>query len=128
MASSPFIPSTPSGTSTPTTHRYSLRIGFSPGCTVNDPLDIHLDSKHCINVAPRRPLTNHLDVDVVKRLLEKKFDRVELPKRFLPVNIRGELGKGVTSVPWSSDASEEVSEIESSSKGQKSTDEAINFQ
>jgi hypothetical protein len=76
---------------------------------VNDPLDIHLDSKHCINVAARRPLTNHLDVDVVKDLLEKKFDRVELPKRFLPVNIHGE-GKGETSVPWSSDVSDDASE------------------
>jgi hypothetical protein len=66
-------------------------------------------------------------VDVVKRLLEKKFDRVELPKRFLPVNIRGELGRGVTSVPWSSDASEDTSEVESSSKGQLSSND-INFQ
>jgi len=76
---------------------------------VNDPLDIHLDSKHCINVAARRPLTNHLDVDVVKELLEKKFNRVELPKRFLPVNIHGE-EKGETSIPWGSDASDDVNE------------------
>jgi hypothetical protein len=45
----------------------------------------------------------------VKDLLEKKFDRVELPKRFLPVNIHGE-GKGETSVPWSSDVSDDASE------------------
>jgi len=93
---SPFIPSTPTSR-TPTHSKYSLRIGFSPGCTVNDPLDIHLDSKHCINPSKRRPLTSHLDVDYVKELLEKKFSRVELPKRFLPVNIRGEVGKTVTS-------------------------------
>jgi len=74
-------------------------------------LDIQLDSKHCINVAPRRPLTNHLDVDVIKELLEKKFDRVELPKRFLPVSIRGEEGNGITNVPWSSDISEEASDV-----------------
>ena len=80
---------------------------------MNDPLDIQLDSKHCINVAQRRPLTNHLDVDVIKQLLEKKFGRVELPKRFLPVSIRGEVGKGITSVPWS-DVSDETSEAGSS--------------
>jgi hypothetical protein len=90
--------------------RYSLRIGFSPGCTVNDPLDMQLDSKHCINVAKRKPLTSHLDVDLVKDLLERKFGRVELPKRFLPVNIRGELGRGRVSAQWSSDGSDEVSE------------------
>jgi len=46
---------------------------------------------------------------VVKELLEKKFNRVELPKRFLPVNIHGE-GKGETSIPWSSDVSDDVGE------------------
>jgi inositol-hexakisphosphate/diphosphoinositol-pentakisphosphate 1-kinase len=74
-------------------------------------LDIQLDSKHCINVAQRRPLTNHLDVDIVKELLEKTFSRVKLPRRFLPVNIHGEVGNGITSVPWSSDVSEETSDV-----------------
>jgi inositol-hexakisphosphate/diphosphoinositol-pentakisphosphate 1-kinase len=86
---------------------------------VNDPLDIQLDSKHCINVAQRRPLTNHLDVDLVKDLLEKKFSRVQLPKRFLPVSIRGEVGKGSTSVPWSSDISDDTSEVSSIAKGEE---------
>jgi inositol-hexakisphosphate/diphosphoinositol-pentakisphosphate 1-kinase len=97
----------------PAPNTYSIRIGFSPGCTVNDPLDIHLDSKHCINVAQRRPLTNHLDVAVLRELLEKKFKRVELPKRFLPVSIRGEVGRpGVTSVPWSSETgSDDASDV-----------------
>jgi hypothetical protein len=54
-----------------------------------------------------------LDVAVIKELLEKKFGRVELPKRFLPVSIRGEVGKGITSVPWS-DVSDETSEAGSS--------------
>ena len=85
---------------------------------MNDPLDIQLDSKHCINVAQRRPLTNHLDVDVIRALLSQKFVRVELPKRFLPVSIRGEAGRGITSVPWnSSDISEESnSDVPSSIK------------
>ena len=105
---------TPSEVSTPVIpipNKYSVRIGFSPGCAVNDPLDIQLDSKHCINVAPRRPLTKHLDVDVVTELLEKQFGRVQLPKRFLPVNILGEVGKGIMSVPWNSDVSEETSDV-----------------
>lgn len=90
---------------------YSLRVLFSPGCTVNDPLDIQLDSKHCINVAQRRPLTNHLDVSIVRELLERKFKRVELPKRFLPVSIRGEVGGGVASVPWGSEGSDDTSDV-----------------
>jgi len=110
MIPSPITPSTPAVT-TSTPNKYSLRIGFSPGCTVSDPLDIQLDSKHCINVAQRRPLTNHLDVDVIKELLEKKFGRVELPKLFLPVSIRGELGKGIESIPGSSEVSEDASDI-----------------
>lgn len=103
--SSPVLPPS-SGTSSPsvaTQSNYSLRIGFSPGCTVSDPLDTQLDSKHCINVAPRRPLTNHLDVDVIRDLLEKKFGRVNLPKRFLPVNIMSNQN--------SSDVSEEMSDV-----------------
>ena len=71
---------------------------------------MQFDSKHCINVAPRRPLTSHLDVDLVKDLLELKFKRVELPKHFLPVSIRGEVGKGVVSMPWSPDGSDDTSE------------------
>jgi len=62
-------------------------------------------------VAQRRPLTNHLDVAVIKDLLEKKFTRVELPKHFLPVSIRGEAGKGVASVPWSPDGLDDTSEV-----------------
>ena len=62
-------------------------------------------------MAQRRPLTNHLDVAVIKDLLEKKFKRVELPKHFLPVSIRGEVGKGVASVPWSPDGSDDAIEV-----------------
>jgi len=69
---------------------------------------MQLDSKHCINVAKRRPLTKHLDVSLVKELLERKFERVELPKQFLPVNILGELES--SSALWSSEGSDEISE------------------
>jgi inositol hexakisphosphate/diphosphoinositol-pentakisphosphate kinase len=117
--SPPPVSLTPAPT-TPTPNKYSLRIGFSPGCTVNDPLDIQLDSKHCINVAPRRSLTSHLDVDIVKELLTKRFSRVELPKRFLPVSIRGEVGKSVASVPWSNVVSDEASETAGDVSGMES--------
>src|SRR5215469_10490964 len=36
------------------TFTYSIRITISPGCHVLDPLDIQLDSRHCIGPAPRR--------------------------------------------------------------------------
>jgi inositol-hexakisphosphate/diphosphoinositol-pentakisphosphate 1-kinase len=98
-------------------NRYSLRIAFSPGCTVTDPLDIQLDSKHCISVAPRRPLTGFLDVEFIKELLEKKFARVELPKRFLLVNLRGEMGRGFGGGAWNSDISDDTSDVGSSVKG-----------
>jgi hypothetical protein len=71
-------------------------------------------------VAPRRSLTSHLDVDIVKELLTKRFSRVELPKRFLPVSIRGEVGKSVASVPWSNVVSDEASETAGDVSGMES--------
>lgn len=38
---------------------YSIRISISPGCHAFDPLNITLDSKHSIGLAPRRSLTDH---------------------------------------------------------------------
>ncbi|KAJ0332626.1 hypothetical protein COL5a_001344 [Colletotrichum fioriniae] len=69
------------------TFAYSIRITISPGCHVFDPLDVQLDSKHCISCAPRRSLTPHGDWMQVIRTLRAKFNQVKLPKTFLAVNL-----------------------------------------
>ncbi|KAL9619244.1 MAG: hypothetical protein Q9160_006096 [Pyrenula sp. 1 TL-2023] len=72
---------------------YSIRISLSPGCHSWDLLDVHLDSKHNLQCAPRRSLTNHQDWKVVVGTLKEKFDTVKLPKSFLAVNL-SEKGSG----------------------------------
>ncbi|CAP67369.1 uncharacterized protein PODANS_1_23720 [Podospora anserina S mat+] len=66
---------------------YSIKITISPGCHVFDPLDVQLDSKHCIGCAPRRSLTAHADWMFVIETLRAKFHQVKLPKTFLAVNL-----------------------------------------
>ena len=52
---------------------YSIKVTISPGCHVFDPLDVQLDSRHCIGCAPRRSLTAHADWKVVIETLRAKF-------------------------------------------------------
>ncbi|KAI9820372.1 MAG: hypothetical protein M1827_005996 [Pycnora praestabilis] len=66
---------------------YSIRISITPGCHTFDPLDVQLDSKHCIGCAPRRSLTAHEDWKEVIETLRAKFHAVKLPKSFLAVNL-----------------------------------------
>ncbi|KAM7198578.1 putative cortical actin cytoskeleton protein asp1 [Naviculisporaceae sp. PSN 640] len=66
---------------------YSIKITISPGCHVFDPLDVQLDSRHCIGCAPRRSLTAHADWMFVIETLRAKFHQVKLPKTFLAVNL-----------------------------------------
>ncbi|KAK9476158.1 histidine phosphatase superfamily-domain-containing protein [Lipomyces japonicus] len=70
-----------------TEKKYSIRLSLSSGCHCADPLDIQLDSKHCISCMPRRSLTSHLDMDEVSCRFRENFGRVSLPKRFIPVNL-----------------------------------------
>lgn len=71
----------------PNTSAYSIRIAISPGCHSTDPLDMHLDSKHCIGCNPRKSLTSHLEWKYVVETLREKFHRVKLPNRFIPINL-----------------------------------------
>ncbi|RVD85310.1 uncharacterized protein DFL_003636 [Arthrobotrys flagrans] len=74
----------------PNTSSYSIRISISPGCHSNDPLDMQLDAKHCIGVTPRRNLIGHHDWKDLLARFKEKFDRVQLPKRFIPINLAEE--------------------------------------
>ncbi|KAK4986201.1 inositol hexakisphosphate and diphosphoinositol-pentakisphosphate kinase [Elasticomyces elasticus] len=66
---------------------YSIRITISPGCHTFDPLDVQLDSKHCIGCAPRRSLTQHGQWKEVLETLRAKFHTVKLPKSFVAINL-----------------------------------------
>jgi hypothetical protein len=64
---------TPPGAAEAATYAYSIRITISPGCHTFDPLDVQLDSKHCISCATRRSLTAHQDWKEVIETLRAKF-------------------------------------------------------
>ncbi|TGZ82709.1 hypothetical protein EX30DRAFT_328498 [Ascodesmis nigricans] len=71
----------------PNTSAYSIRIAISPGCHSTDPLDMQLDSKHCIGCNQKKSLTKHLEWTYVVETLREKFHRVKLPHRFIPINL-----------------------------------------
>jgi inositol hexakisphosphate/diphosphoinositol-pentakisphosphate kinase len=54
-------------------YNYSIRISISPGCHTSNPLDVELDSKHCIGIAARRSLTSHESYKDVLETLRAKF-------------------------------------------------------
>ncbi|KAF5093452.1 hypothetical protein D0Z03_002412, partial [Geotrichum reessii] len=68
--------------------KHSIRLSISPGCNTQNPLDVQLDSKHCISCIPRIALTRHLDMDLVTSCFKSRFTRVSMPKKFIPVNLR----------------------------------------
>jgi inositol hexakisphosphate/diphosphoinositol-pentakisphosphate kinase len=67
------IPEGKEGEGHEATFTYSIRITISPGCHTFDPLDVQLDSKHCIGCAPRRSLTAHGEWKQVIETLRAKF-------------------------------------------------------
>lgn len=71
--------------------KHSIRLSLTPGCHTQDPLDVELDEKHYISCIRRINLTRHLDMDLVYEKLRSGFDRVRLPKKFIPVNITSPL-------------------------------------
>lgn len=75
-------------------YNYSIRITISPGCHTFDPLDVQLDSKHCIGCAPRRSLTSHNEWKEVIEGLRKRFHTVKLPKSFIAVDLRERFREG----------------------------------
>ena len=75
------------GADEPSSFNYSIRISLSPGCHTFDPLDVQLDSKHCIGIAQRRSLTSHHDWMQVIETLRDKFHTVKLPKSFIAINL-----------------------------------------
>lgn len=67
--------------------KYAIRLLISPGCNTQNPLDVQLDSKHCISCIPRLAVTSHLDMDLVTSCFKSKFARISMPKQFIPVSL-----------------------------------------
>lgn len=67
--------------------KHQVRITISPGCNSLSPLDVQLDSKHCISCVPRRSLTHYMDIDSMTYHLRSQFNRVHMPHNGLPVKI-----------------------------------------
>ena len=69
--------------------KHQVRITISPGCNSLSPLDVQLDSKHCISCVPRQSLTHYMDYQDMVDHLQSQFSRVSVPNHgVLPVKIR----------------------------------------
>ncbi|KAF2097042.1 hypothetical protein NA57DRAFT_41515 [Rhizodiscina lignyota] len=75
----------------PESFNYSIKITLSPGCHTFEILDVQLDSKHCIGIAPKRSLTNHIEWREILETLRAKFHTVKLPKSFVAINLSEKL-------------------------------------
>ncbi|KIW71690.1 hypothetical protein PV04_03825 [Phialophora macrospora] len=69
-------------------YKYSIQISVSPGCHVDDPFSIEMDSKHFIPSQHRVPISSHLDYQEFISTLKEKFGPVQLPEEFLVVRVR----------------------------------------
>ncbi|RKP21635.1 hypothetical protein ROZALSC1DRAFT_26981 [Rozella allomycis CSF55] len=54
---------------------YSIRIGFSPGAHDSNILDVQIDQKHALSVAPRRWITEHIPLDHAISIIEKMLNK-----------------------------------------------------
>ncbi|RKO90183.1 histidine phosphatase superfamily-domain-containing protein [Blyttiomyces helicus] len=61
------------GSDDPDSREYSLRIGFSQGAHDPNLIDLQLDSKHSLSVAPRRWISDHISLDEALNLLTPKI-------------------------------------------------------
>ncbi|KAF2843320.1 hypothetical protein M501DRAFT_994216 [Patellaria atrata CBS 101060] len=83
----------------PGSYNYSIRITLSPGCHTYDPLDVQLDSKHCIGFTPKRGLTLHAEWKHIIETLRAKFHTVKLPKSFVAINLSEKIPHEFGAVP-----------------------------
>ena len=70
-----------------TDKEYSIKLSLSEGAHSSNVLDSSLDSRHSLNVQPRRKLTQHLPYSDVIAKLSKHFYRLEMACRFISVRL-----------------------------------------
>jgi len=54
---------------------YSMRISFSPGAHDSNLIDLQIDGKHSISVAPRKSITDHVSLDFGIQAFENVINR-----------------------------------------------------
>lgn len=84
---------------------FSIRLSISPGCNTQNPLDVQLDSKHCISCIPLVNLTRHLDSDLLASKFRSRFARVSLPKKFIPLSWESSLNSPAGSPSYNDSSS-----------------------
>ena len=70
-----------------TDKEYSIKLSLSEGAHSSNVLDSALDSRHSLNVQPRRKLTQHLPYSDVIAKLSKHFHRLEMACRLISVRL-----------------------------------------
>ena len=70
-----------------TDKEYSVKLSLSEGAHSSNVLDSSLDSRHSLNVQPRRKLTHHLPYSDVIAKLSKHFYRLEMACRLFSVRL-----------------------------------------
>ncbi|KAK7537628.1 histidine phosphatase superfamily-domain-containing protein [Phyllosticta citricarpa] len=127
----------PTAEDEPSSFNYSIRISLSPGCHTFDPLDIQLDSKHCIGIAQRRSLTSHHDWKDVIGTLRAKFHSVKLPKSFIAINLSEKVPQAfgqhapsdeITSVDEEVEKMEKLEEASRGDTGAPGEEEDVTFE